>query len=119
MLITSLRKKNWIIPKGIVEEGLSDQESASKEAFEEAGISGQVEPALLGNYRYKKWGGSCSVNVYACEVTRVHRAWPEMKLRKRRWFSTAKVLSMIGNPDLQEIVRLFVSRLEKNCFSKR
>ena len=37
LLITSVKRKRWIIPKGYVEFNLSPFESAKKEAFEEAG----------------------------------------------------------------------------------
>jgi 8-oxo-dGTP pyrophosphatase MutT (NUDIX family) len=112
LLITSLRKKNWIIPKGIVENGLSAQQSALQEAFEEAGISGKIQPDKLGTYSYEKWGGICNVNVYACEVIREHTNWPEMNIRQRKWFSTPEVAKKISNKDLLNLVKKFV---RKNC----
>jgi len=57
LLITSLRKKNWIIPKGLIEQGMTPQESALKEAFEEAGIEGRITGSVIGHYSYEKWGG--------------------------------------------------------------
>ena len=56
LLITSLQKKRWIIPKGIIEYGYSHQESAENEAYEEAGIEGQIDPSPIGEYRLQKWG---------------------------------------------------------------
>ena len=38
LLITSLKKKNWIVPKGYIEFNLTPFESAKKEAYEEAGV---------------------------------------------------------------------------------
>ncbi len=48
LLITSIRKKKWIIPKGFIEFNLSAFESAKKEAFEEAGVIGTNETIELG-----------------------------------------------------------------------
>jgi 8-oxo-dGTP pyrophosphatase MutT (NUDIX family) len=42
MLITSSTRKRWIIPKGMIEPDMTPQDSAAKEAWEEAGIIGQV-----------------------------------------------------------------------------
>ena len=42
LLITSRKGNRWIIPKGIVEPHLTPVESASQEAFEEAGIEGAL-----------------------------------------------------------------------------
>jgi 8-oxo-dGTP pyrophosphatase MutT (NUDIX family) len=43
LLVTSLNSKRWILPKGWAEPDLSLPESAAREAFEEAGVTGQVE----------------------------------------------------------------------------
>ena len=54
LLITTVKKKKWIIPKGYVEFNLSPFESAKKEAFEEAGIIGSNETYELGTIELKK-----------------------------------------------------------------
>ena len=64
LLITSQGGRRWVIPKGIVEPGLSAVVSAAKEALEEAGIDGRVDPAPMGSYKRQKWGGTCSVEVF-------------------------------------------------------
>jgi 8-oxo-dGTP pyrophosphatase MutT (NUDIX family) len=48
MLITSRNKGRWIIPKGVIEPDLNPRASAAKEAFEEAGVQGDVHSKLLG-----------------------------------------------------------------------
>jgi 8-oxo-dGTP pyrophosphatase MutT (NUDIX family) len=42
LLITSLTSGRWIIPKGIIEPQLSSAASAAQEAFEEAGVRGEL-----------------------------------------------------------------------------
>jgi len=42
LLITSSDGQHWVIPKGVIEPGMSAAESAAKEAYEEAGIRGRV-----------------------------------------------------------------------------
>jgi 8-oxo-dGTP pyrophosphatase MutT (NUDIX family) len=42
LLITSLTSGRWIIPKGIIEPPLSSAASAAQEAFEEAGVRGEL-----------------------------------------------------------------------------
>jgi 8-oxo-dGTP pyrophosphatase MutT (NUDIX family) len=49
LLITSIRRGRWIIPKGLVEPHLSPAESACQEAWEEAGVVGQVDSKPLGS----------------------------------------------------------------------
>ena len=52
LVITSRRKRRWVVPKGVKEPDLSPQDSAAKEALEEAGIEGDVFPAAIGSSRH-------------------------------------------------------------------
>jgi phosphohistidine phosphatase len=54
LLVTSNSRKHWTIPKGLIEDGLSSAESAVQEAYEEAGIRGDLYENGIGNYRYHK-----------------------------------------------------------------
>ncbi len=54
LLVTSIRRKNWIIPKGFIEYHLTPFQSAKKEAFEEAGVRGGNATKILGSYTVKK-----------------------------------------------------------------
>ena len=104
LMVTSTKKKRWVIPKGVKERHLSPRESAIKEAWEEAGIRGKVSKPAIGAYRYRKWGGVCTVEVYAMEVRKIVRHWQE-SFRDRKWFSHREALQRIEGKDLQKIVR--------------
>jgi 8-oxo-dGTP pyrophosphatase MutT (NUDIX family) len=109
LLITSMNKKNLVIPKGIIEEGLSARESALKEAYEEAGISGNIEGKKVGTYSYYKWGGRCEVKVYSCLVTKVFDEWPEKSDRKRAWYTPQNAVDHINNNDLKKLLKKFIA----------
>jgi len=47
VLVTSSSNKNWVIPKGRIEKLMSPEKSAAKEAFEEAGVLGDVSKILV------------------------------------------------------------------------
>jgi phosphohistidine phosphatase len=111
LLISSLKKKNWIIPKGFVENGISAQKSAEKEALEEAGVKGIVQSNLLGIYHQKKWGGNCQIEVYAMSVNQELDLWPEKELRERKWFNIKDAIDLIYNKDLKQIVKEFQNSL--------
>ena len=103
LIITTKKKKKWIIPKGIVELHLSASESAVKEAFEEAGVKGKVIPKKLGNYSYKKWGGNCRVKVYALEVTTIFDVWDE-NFRERKWIEISSAEKYINEKEVLNIL---------------
>ena len=103
LLITSRGRRRWIVPKGIVEPFLTPAESARKEAYEEAGIEGEVGDSPLGTYQYKKWGGVCKVEVFSLRVETEHPHWEE-SFRGRRWFSVADAVDELSEPALKELV---------------
>ena len=106
LIITTRKKKKWIFPKGIIEENLTARESATKEAFEEAGITGELLAHNLGKYTYKKWGGNCKVKVYGLRVNTILNNWEE-DFRERKWIDILDVEKFIDNPKLLEIIRSF------------
>ena len=94
VMVTSRGTGRWVLPKGWAEPGLAGGELAAKEAFEEAGLLGEVRPASLGSYRYSKalrHGAElpCRVEVFALDVAEMLAEWPERRERTRRSFRPA------------------------------
>lgn len=103
VLIKTRKGKRWTIPKGIVEPGLSPLASALKEALEEAGLKGRGQPEPIGCYAYRKWGGTCTVQVFPLEVTDILDEWEE-SWRQREIFRIADAVELIENTDLARII---------------
>jgi phosphohistidine phosphatase len=112
LVISSIRRKHWIVPKGIKEPGMSPQESAAREAREEAGVEGRVADASIGTYTYEKWGGTCTVDVYAMEVTRVlpDEEWEE-RHRGREWVSPKQAAKRLKQDELKSMLDTLVTLL--------
>ncbi len=105
VLITNIKSKRWVIPKGVIELDLTPQASAVKEAYEEAGIKGIVKENKVGSYQYVKWGDICTVKVYLLKVTNLLTDWPEKDKRTRRLCSVEEALSMIEEEGLKRIIK--------------
>lgn len=110
-LITSRRTKHWLIPKGCREPGKSAVEIAVQEAWEEAGLEGDVQPEPVGSYEYEKWGDLYRVTVFAMQVTEILEDWPERLQRQRQWFHAAEAVRMVNQPDLQALLRRFITTM--------
>jgi phosphohistidine phosphatase len=104
LLVTSGGGKRWIIPKGIIDRGMTAVESACKEAYEEAGVRGQPSHTAIGEYRYKKWGGVCNVRVFSLEVSTVLDTWPESEVRRRKWMGVKEAAEAVDEPDLKKLL---------------
>jgi phosphohistidine phosphatase len=116
MLVRSSANKHWIIPKGIVEPGLSPMVSAEKEALEEAGVEGTSLAKSLGHYRYAKWGAHCDVDVFALEVSRVlpEEEWEENH-RQRIWVSVKEAALLVKQPALPALFKTLKQRVKNTC----
>jgi len=104
MLITSSGSKRWVIPKGLIEPNMTPEDSAAKEAWEEAGVLGQVFPDLMGTYEYYKSGSVWQVDVFLLQVETVVENWPEAYKRKRQWVSIPKAIKRVDEPELKLIL---------------
>ncbi|MBD1900338.1 NUDIX hydrolase [Trichocoleus sp. DQ-A3] len=111
LLITSSTGKRWVIPKGMIEPFMTPQTSAAKEAWEEAGIIGQVLPTLMGTYEYQKGGGTCRVEVFLMQVKTVLEVWPEASFRKRQWVSVKQAVKRVEEAELKRIFMTFADTL--------
>lgn len=106
-LVTASCGPHWTIPKGHVEEDLTPQDSAAKEAYEEAGLLGEVHPRCIGSYDYHKRGLKRNVRVYALEVNRELPHWPERKRRTREWLSADEAMLRVRHVELKDFILKF------------
>lgn len=92
LLVTSRETRRWVLPKGWTERRHGAAEQAAVEAFEEAGIRGNISAEPIGSYAYLKRTGDgrtlpCKVDVFRMQVAEVLDDWPEKQERERRWFT--------------------------------
>jgi 8-oxo-dGTP pyrophosphatase MutT (NUDIX family) len=112
MLITSSTGKRWVIPKGLIEPDMTSEDSAAKEAWEEAGLLGKVFPDSIGTYEYNKSSYTyCQVEVFLLQVQTVLENWPEASKRKRQWISIPKAIKRVDEPELKLILADLPNRL--------
>jgi 8-oxo-dGTP pyrophosphatase MutT (NUDIX family) len=95
LLVTSSSGSRWVVPKGNLEPDLTPQQSAIKEAYEEAGIIGIVESLPIGSFEYFKRARRRVVDLYPMEVGTVLESWPEQARRKRQWVSLERAADLI------------------------
>jgi len=109
LLITSRGPGEWIVPKGWAMLDSLAAECAAREAFEEAGVTGEVEPYSLGTFEYwkrtKHGKVFYEVTAYALHVQYELPDWPEREKRKRAWFAPEEAARLIGNEGLAELIR--------------
>ncbi len=116
LLITSRDTGRWIIPKGWPIDGLSPEGAAAREAWEEAGVQGEIGTDELGAYGYAKVLGpktavDCSVQVFGLRVAKLKDKFPERKERRRKWFGVEKAARKVAEPELRALLLALPERL--------
>lgn len=113
LLVTSRETGRWVLPKGWPIDRLTDPESAAREAFEEAGVTAKAETACLGRYRYDKVLARgtadqttirCEVRVFPIRVRSLRAKFPEVGLRRRKWFDPEKAAGLVAEEPLKQLL---------------
>lgn len=116
LLVTSRGTGRWVLPKGMVDPGRTPTEAAAIEAWEEAGVKGDVSSASIGTYVYKKidlkGGAHCQVEVFPMEIKAVLDDWPERRVRERLWVSGRVASRLVDEKRLRKLIRAFAEDLE-------
>ncbi|MES9813831.1 MAG: histidine phosphatase family protein [Candidatus Thiodiazotropha sp.] len=113
LVVMSSKRKHWVLPKGISEPALSQQDSAAKEALEEAGVEGEVAEEPIGAYSYEKWGAECTVSVYPMQVTRElsEDEWEEHH-RGREWLAPKQAMKRVKQAELKPMIQALFKQLK-------
>ncbi|ORY64381.1 NUDIX domain-containing protein [Pseudomassariella vexata] len=109
LLIQSTRRKGWVLPKGGWESDEECTEAAAREAWEEAGISIQIDYDLgdIAETRPPKKPSKDSTKsiyrFYEATVTKEETEWPEKHKRERQWFTYVQAKeALTSRPELLE-----------------
>jgi 8-oxo-dGTP pyrophosphatase MutT (NUDIX family) len=112
MLLTTRETQRWIIPKGWPMKGRKPAEVASQEAYEEAGLIGQiVGKRPIGNFHYQKQLAKrtllCEVRVFSFRVERQLDDWPAKSQRVTQWFDASEAAALVLEDGLAGLISRF------------
>ena len=116
-LLVRTRSGRWTFPKGGVDDDATHAEAAAREAYEEAGVKGQIEHEPFHWYfhakreRFRSQRSLVPVQAHLCEVERL--VSPKEGHREPTWFKADKArrrLSENRTPELAQEVIAVVDR---------
>ena len=109
LLVKTLTRGHWIVPKGWPMNKKTLAEAAAIEAWEEAGVTGRISTQPVGAFTYTKIKKSglpvqCRPQVFRLDVDRLHDRYPEAHKRTRRWFALPDAVDAVKNPELKMLL---------------
>ena len=109
LLVTSRDTGRWVVPKGNPMPFREDHETAAQEAFEEAGIEGEIAAAAIGSFRYRKRRRllppiNAEVRLFPMRVERLLDEWPEAHQRRRQWFTREEAVAAVAESGLKRLI---------------
>jgi len=108
LLITTRKKRRWSVPKGWPIKRTAPHETAVIEAYEEAGVRGEIGEKQIGRFRKrrqrKKQSVLCEVQIFPLEVTHQQNDWPEKRERNRMWVAPRKAAKLVKKSGLRRAI---------------
>jgi 8-oxo-dGTP pyrophosphatase MutT (NUDIX family) len=109
LLITSRRRKRWIVPKGWPMDGKTPAQTALTESWEEAGVRGTASDECIGVYSYARLREGedtvpCLAMLYPVKVKSLKKKFPEVRDRRRKWVSRKKAAKMVAEKELSRLL---------------
>ncbi|GAB2175176.1 NUDIX hydrolase [Dongia sp. agr-C8] len=110
LLLTSRGTGRWVIPKGWPMRNRTPAGTARREAFEEAGVKGELwSKKPIGSFRYMKrdetFTGEILVQVFVLGVEQQKKNWPEKDQRRVRWYSLRQAAALVKERELARLLR--------------
>jgi 8-oxo-dGTP pyrophosphatase MutT (NUDIX family) len=110
LLLTSRGTGRWVIPKGWPIRNRTPAGTARREAFEEAGVKGELwSKKPIGSFRYMKrdenFTGEILVQVFVLGVEQQKKDWPEKHERRVRWCSLRQAAALVKERELAKLLR--------------
>ncbi len=111
--LVSANSGGWTLPKGHIDPGHLPHESAAVEAFEEAGLLGDVAINPVGSYDYHKLSGKqCRVHLFPMRITTILESWDEKHARERIWIEPAEADAWLELPGPVGLLSQFGEMIE-------
>lgn len=114
MMVQSLERGIWILPKGWPMPGKLLAEAAQIEAWEEAGVVGTARPVAIARVptlkrRSKGLPVTCETHVFRIDVVSTEDSYPEAHKRKRSWMPLAEAAQKAGEPAIADLLAKLVA----------
>ncbi|CAO2828659.1 unnamed protein product [Amaranthus hypochondriacus] len=119
-MITSPGRSDLVFPKGGWENDETVHEAACREAYEEAGLRGELHPTELGVWEFRSKSrqaistleGGCRGYMYALRVTEELDTWPEQPTHDRKWLNIREAFELCRYDWMRDALKSFLQHMK-------
>jgi 8-oxo-dGTP pyrophosphatase MutT (NUDIX family) len=101
---------DWVLPKGHIEDGETEEDCARREIQEEAGVDA-TPLGVLGEDAFTTPSGKVVRAVFF--LMRYERDVPPAETRERRWFSVDEAVAALQHPRPRQLIRSAAAHASK------
>lgn len=122
LMVSSPNRHDLVFPKGGWENDETVHEAACREAFEEAGVKGNINKTQLGVWEFRSKSrqtissleGGCRGYMFALEVTEELETWPEQENHGRKWLNIRDAFRLCRYDWMREALGAFLELMEND-----
>lgn len=106
---------HWGLPKGHMEEGETEEETAIREVFEETGISADIIPGFRKMITYQVKENTIKDVVYFVGTTsEVNTLAQECEVSEVKWMNYDEAIDIMSHDDNRDVLKEAISFYNKN-----
>ncbi|XP_068660483.1 nudix hydrolase 18, mitochondrial-like [Aristolochia californica] len=115
LVISAQKGHGLVFPKGGWEVDETMKDAACREALEEAGVEGKIQPKL-GQWMFKSKSQDIfhEGHLFPLLVTELRDLWPEKQTRSRKWVTVVEAREKCQYPWMKEALDELVNRLSRS-----
>ncbi|XP_010695949.2 nudix hydrolase 12, mitochondrial [Beta vulgaris subsp. vulgaris] len=120
LMVSTPNRSDLVFPKGGWENDETVHEAARREAFEEAGVRGNLNEIQLGVWEFRSKSrqavssleGGCRGYMFALEVTEELDTWPEQENHDRKWLDIREAFHLCRYEWMKDALRAFLKQMD-------
>ena len=110
LLVCGKKSGAWAMPKGHVEPGESDEETALREVREEVGLEAEIIPGASYTLSYElRSGAEKTVRLFPARVSSRDFTPQEKEIREARWCSFDEALAILRSEGWKDMLRQYMA----------